>query len=92
MTRTVVTHSEPGKIQAGGLIQFSLRRVINDNSQITAGDDLNFEGGSIEFNNVGAMGRQVTTDEGTSQYSRLDWRGGFCRDWKRSWGGVCLTA
>ncbi|KAF9395592.1 hypothetical protein CPC16_007753 [Podila verticillata] len=54
---------EPGKIQAGGLIQFSLRRVINDNSQITAGDDLNFEGGSIEFNNVGAMGRQVTTDE-----------------------------
>ncbi len=92
VTRTVVTHSEPGKIQAGGLIQFSLRRVINDNSQITAGDDLNFEGGSIEFNNVGAMGRQVTTDEGTSQYSRLDWRGGFCRDWKRSWGGVCLTA
>ncbi len=88
VTRTVVTHSEPGKIQAGGTIQLS-GKVINDKSQITAGGTLSdFDGTPAQIDNRDAMGKQITTDEGTARYSRLDWCGGlFSRGWERTWRG-----
>ncbi len=86
VSTTVVTHSEPGKIQAGGAIRLS-GVVINDKSRIIAGGALSdLEGGAAQINNRDANGQRVTTDQGTSQWSDRDWHGGmFSRGWSRDW-------
>ncbi len=88
VSTTVVTHSEPGKIQAGGEIRLS-GAVINDKSRIIAGGALSdLEGGAAQINNRDANGQRVTTDQGTSQWSDRDWHGGmFSRGWSRDWSG-----
>ncbi|UAW64321.2 hemagglutinin repeat-containing protein [Mycoavidus sp. HKI] len=88
VSTTVVTHSEPGKIQAGGAIRLS-GAVFNDKSRIIAGGALSdLEGGVAQINNRDANGRRITTDQGTSQWSDRDWHGGmFSRGWTRDWSG-----
>ncbi|UUM22052.1 hemagglutinin repeat-containing protein [Mycoavidus sp. SF9855] len=88
VSTTVVTHSEPGKIQAGGAIRLS-GVVINDKSRIIAGGALSdLEGGPAQIDNRDANGQRVTTDQGTSQWSDRDWHGGmFSRGWSRDWSG-----
>ncbi|BBE08878.1 Large exoprotein [Mycoavidus cysteinexigens] len=89
VTTTVVTNSEPGRIQAGGAIRLS-DKVINDKSRIIAGGALSdLEGRPAQIENRDFIGQRVTTDRGTSQYSDRRWRGGFCRDWIRDWYGQC---
>ncbi len=86
VSTTVVTHSEPGNIQAGGAIRLS-GLVINDKSRIVAGGTLsNFEGAPADIDNRDAMGQQVTADIGTAQWSDRNWHGGlFTRGWSRDW-------
>ncbi|KAF9370754.1 hypothetical protein CPC16_003495, partial [Podila verticillata] len=85
VTTTIVTHSEPGKIQAGGAIRLS-GQVINDKSQIVAGGTLSkFEGAPILIDNRDVTGQRVTTDNGTTQWSDREWRGGFKRYFQRHW-------
>ncbi len=85
VTTTTVTHSEPGKIQAGGAIRLS-GQVINDKSQIVAGGTLSdFEGAPIQIDNRDVTGQRVTTDNGTTQWSDREWRGGFKRYFQRHW-------
>ncbi|UUM22179.1 hemagglutinin repeat-containing protein [Mycoavidus sp. SF9855] len=88
VSTTVVTHSEPGKIQAGGAIRLS-GAVINDKSRIIAGGALSdLEGRAAQIDNRDANGQRVTTDQGTSQWSDRDWHGGmFSRGWTRDWSG-----
>ncbi|KAG0297719.1 hypothetical protein BGZ97_004241, partial [Linnemannia gamsii] len=83
VSTTVVTHSEPGKIQAGGAIRLS-GVVTNDKSRMIAGGTLSdLEGGAAQINNVDANGQRITTDQGTSQWSDREWRGGFKRYFQR---------
>ncbi|BBO59594.1 filamentous hemagglutinin N-terminal domain-containing protein [Mycoavidus sp. B2-EB] len=93
VTTTRVTHSEPGKIQAGGAISLS-DQVMNDKSRIIAGGALSdLEGRPAQIENRDAIGQRVTTDQGTSQYSDRDWHGGISffgsggRYWERKWSG-----
>ncbi|UAW63749.1 hemagglutinin repeat-containing protein [Mycoavidus sp. HKI] len=87
VTRTVVAHSEPGKIQAGGAIRLS-GQVINDKSQIVVGGTLSdFDGAPAQIDNRDAMGQQVTADIGTAEWSDREWRGGFKRYFQRHWFG-----
>ncbi|WP_306438074.1 hemagglutinin repeat-containing protein [Mycoavidus sp. SF9855] len=88
VSTTVATHSEPGKIQAGGAIRLS-GVVINDKSRIIAGGALSdLEGGPAQIDNRDVNGQRVTTDQGTSQWSDRDWHGGmFSRGWTRDWSG-----
>ncbi|BBO58958.1 hemagglutinin [Mycoavidus sp. B2-EB] len=87
VTTTRVTHSEPGKIHAGGAISLS-DQVMNDKSMIIAGGALSdLEGRPAQIENRDAIGQRVTTDQGTLQYSDRKWRGGFKRYFQREWGG-----
>ncbi|BBO59031.1 adhesin [Mycoavidus sp. B2-EB] len=93
VTTTRVTHSEPGKIQAGGAISLS-DQVMNDKSMIIAGGALSdLEGRPAQIENRDAIGQRVTTDRGTSQYSDREWHGGISffgsggRYWERKWSG-----
>ncbi|KAG0282237.1 hypothetical protein BGZ97_009069, partial [Linnemannia gamsii] len=87
VTESVVAHSEPGKIQAGGAIRLS-GQVINDKSQIIAGGTLsNFEGTLAQIENMDAMGERATTDQGIAKWSDREWRGGFKRYFQRHWSG-----
>ncbi len=87
---TVVTHSQPGKIQAGGAIRLS-GQVTNDKSRIIAGGTLSdFEGASAQIDNRDAKAWRHTTDQGTVQYSDRHWNGGFTREFRREWRAPAL--
>jgi len=60
---TVVTHSDPGKIIAGGGITLSSSFILNDKSQIVAGGALRVFGTTIDNQEV--TGTRTTTDSGT---------------------------
>ncbi|MBP6115608.1 MAG: filamentous hemagglutinin N-terminal domain-containing protein, partial [Neisseriaceae bacterium] len=79
-----VKTSDPGRIVSGGNMRLS-GSVINDKSTIIAGKTM--IGGLDNIQNIDATGEYIITDEGTSQYTRSKWRGGFKRYHQRKWDG-----
>ncbi|XDZ50095.1 hemagglutinin repeat-containing protein [Neisseriaceae bacterium CLB008] len=79
-----VKTSDPGRIVSGGNMTLS-GSVINDKSTIIAGKTM--IGGLDNIQNIDATGEYIITDEGTSQYTRSRWRGGFKRYHQRKWDG-----
>ncbi|ROW32387.1 hemagglutinin repeat-containing protein, partial [Neisseria animalis] len=77
-----VGKSDPARIASGGdmLLEGS---VTNDNSEILAGKTL--LGGLENINNLPTPAFAYEEDEGTTQYTRTRWRGGFKRYHQRDW-------
>jgi filamentous hemagglutinin len=65
--QTVVTHSEPGRITAGGMINIDVDSLRNIDSQIVAGGALNL--GGITPVNSATPGVLITHDSGKATYS-----------------------
>ena len=81
--QTQVSSSDPGSITAGGNITLAGDSLVNDKSRIIAGGDLT--GSLNNLQNIGASGVHITSQTGTSQYSKERWRGGFKRYHQRDW-------
>ncbi|MBS9444550.1 hypothetical protein, partial [Photorhabdus heterorhabditis] len=66
-TRTVretqVTHSDPGKMLAGGNLTLNSAKVTNHDSQIVAGGAL--AGNIGELHNIATQGERITTETGS---------------------------
>lgn len=82
--QSVVTDSAPAQIIAGGNLSFDSDTIINDKSQIVAGGKISFDSKTLQ--NIDAKGKHHTIENGTAQYTRSRWRGGFKRYHQRDWG------
>ncbi len=78
-----VASSKPGQIIAGGNLQLTGDKFVNDKSHIIAGKTLSGDVGNLQ--NIEAEGLHYIEDRGTSQYTRTRWRGGFKRYHERKW-------
>lgn len=72
--RTEVMHSEPGKIRAGGTIELHGSNIVNDKSEMMAGNGIQCYGGSLD--NRDAWGEIVVTDVGSARSTDTSWIGG----------------
>ncbi|MDH2274564.1 hypothetical protein, partial [Moraxella porci] len=88
--QSVVTASAPAQIISGGNLDFDADTIINDKSQIIAGGKIVFDSDSLK--NIDAKGEHHTIENGTAQYTRSRWRGGFKRYHQRDWAGVAPFA
>lgn len=68
--QTVATHSEPGRITAGGFISIDADSLRSADSQIIAGGALNLAGVSVQ--NTATPGVLITHDSGTAKYSHRE--------------------
>lgn len=83
--QSVVTASAPAQLIAGGNIAFDANAIINDKSQVLAGGKLLFDANTLQ--NIDAKGERHTIENGTAEYTRSRWRGGFRRYHQRDWAG-----
>jgi filamentous hemagglutinin len=74
-TVPVPSSSFPGRIFAGRDLDLSSGLTVNDKSRIMAGRHLSFPGGSLK--NLDQKGVLTQTDEGSVEYARSEFRGGF---------------
>ncbi|AIL32247.1 two-partner secretion domain-containing protein [Basilea psittacipulmonis] len=82
---SVVKTTLPGQILAGKNIEFHSDQVLNDRSQIIAGNQLSMTGTVL---NQDETGYDIVTEYGTKQWTNDRWRGGFKRYFQRSWSSV----
>ncbi len=84
-SETQVASSEPGQILSGGDMRLSGGDLVNDKSRIIAGGTLT--GDLANLRNIEAEGQHIVHEEGTSEFTWPDWKGGVRRYHKRDWGG-----
>lgn len=83
--QSVVTDSSPAQIIAGGDMTLDIDNVVNDKSQILAGGLIDFDKTTENFEQIDGDGKLLVVQNGTSQYTKSRWRGGFKRYHQRDW-------
>ncbi len=83
--QSVVTDSSPAQIIAGGDMTLDIDNVVNDKSQILAGGLIDFDETSQSLEQIDGDGKLQVVQNGTSQYTKSRWRGGFKRYHQRDW-------
>ena len=83
--QSVVTDSSPAQIIAGGDMTLDIDNVVNDKSQILAGGLIDFDETSQSLEQIDGDGKLLVVQNGTSQYTKSRWRGGFKRYHQRDW-------
>lgn len=83
--QSVVTDSSPAQIIAGGDMTLDIDNVVNDKSQILAGGLIDFDETSQSLEQIDGDGKLLVLQNGTSQYTKSRWRGGFKRYHQRDW-------
>ena len=78
-----VNTSDPALIRSGGSMFLTGGTVTNDKSAVIAGGSM--LGTLNAIKNIDGKGEHVTYFDGTSQYTRSRWRGGFKRYHQRDW-------
>ncbi|WP_174427706.1 two-partner secretion domain-containing protein, partial [Cupriavidus basilensis] len=87
---TQVTRSAPALIRSGGNMTLRGDELINDKSHIFAGGAL--QGDLDRLRNTQVFGEHIQREQGTSQYTYSQWRGGFKRYHERKWDGEIAYA
>ena len=83
--QSMVTDSSPAQIIAGGDMTLDIDNVVNDKSQILAGGLIDFDKTTENFEQIDGDGKLLVVQNGTSQYTKSRWRGGFKRYHQRDW-------
>ena len=78
-----INTSDPALIRSGGNMFLTGGTVTNDKSTIIAGGSM--LGTLNAIKNIDGKGEHVTYFDGTSQYTKSRWRGGFKRYHQRDW-------
>ena len=82
-SHTVVSHSDPGLIRAGGDLHLAGNTLINDKSQILAGGMLS--GDLDHLDNIAALGETRLSQNGRRHYTWTDYHGGVHNHTSRKW-------
>ena len=83
---TKVANTAPALIRSGGGMRLSGDELINDKSRIVVGGALT--GDLTNLQNIDGTGTHRVHEQGTSQYTEENWRGGTKRYHERDWYDV----
>jgi len=83
--QSVVLDSAPAQIIAGGNLMLDTDYVLNDKSQILAGGIIDFDDNANTLEQLDGEGKLLVIQDGTSQYTKSRWRGGFKRYHQRDY-------
>lgn len=85
-SHTEVLATQPGQILAGGDLLLAGGSVTNQDSHLIAGGLLDYSGSTLT--NFATQGQDITTYNGTAQYTHVKSCGTFGNKHCRKWGGV----
>ncbi len=83
--QSVVLDSAPAQIIAGGNLALNTGYLLNDKSQILAGGRIDFDESANTLEQTDGEGKLLVIQDGTSQYTKSRWRGGFKRYHQRDY-------